>query len=81
MNKSIKELSFQSANEIADLFSSGFFNDRMINDIAKINEKFAELLLKDVIQVLVDHGYPNAFGECVGVIPIKKHFKIDEYSS
>ena len=43
-------------------------------------KKFANLLLKECIQVLTDNGYPNAFGECVGVIPIKKHFKLDEYS-
>jgi hypothetical protein len=39
-------------------------------------KKFADLLLKECIQVLIDNGYPNAHKEYVGVEHIKKHFDI-----
>ena len=32
----IRELADKAANEIADQFSPGFFDDRMVNDVAKI---------------------------------------------
>ena len=34
MNKRIKELANNAANDIADQFSPGFFDDRMVNDVA-----------------------------------------------
>jgi hypothetical protein len=47
MNNLIEELALQSANEIADLFSPGFFDDRMLSDVAEINKKFAELIVQE----------------------------------
>lgn len=45
----VKELALQSANEIADQFNAGFFDDRMVNDVAGIIQKSAELIIKDCI--------------------------------
>ena len=39
--------------------------------------KFAELIVRECIQVLKDTGYPNAHGNCVGVEEIKQHFGVD----
>jgi hypothetical protein len=50
MNERIREIALQSANEIADLFSPGFFNDRMVNDVAEINKKFAESIVRECIK-------------------------------
>jgi hypothetical protein len=36
MNERIKELADEAANEIADQFRPGFFDDRMVEDVAKI---------------------------------------------
>lgn len=35
----LKELAFKIANEIADQFTSGFCNDRMVEDFARIVDK------------------------------------------
>ena len=51
MNERIKELSLQSANEIADLFNPGFFDDRMVYDVAEINKKFAKLIIQDCVDI------------------------------
>ena len=40
-------------------------------------EKFAELIVRECIQVLKDTGYPNAHGNCVGVEELKQHFGVD----
>ena len=53
MNERIRKIVLQSANEIADLFSPGFFNDRMVNDVAEINKKFAELIVQECVHVAV----------------------------
>lgn len=63
MNQKIKELAEQAETKEMGYY---FFD----------KEKFAELLLKDVIKVLIDNGYPNAHKEYVGVEHIKKHFGI-----
>ena len=39
MNKRIKQLADQAANEIADQFSPGFFDDRMVEDVSSIISK------------------------------------------
>jgi hypothetical protein len=41
-------------------------------------EFFATLLLQECIQVLKDTGYPNIYGNCVGVEEIKQHFEIKD---
>jgi hypothetical protein len=70
----IRQLAEQSANEIADLFSTGFFNDRMVNDVAEINKKFAELIVRECIaQVRKDENGPAY--EAVG--RIAEHFGIE----
>ena len=51
MNERIKELAEQAANELADLFSPGFFDDRMVNDVAEINRKFAELIVRECAEL------------------------------
>ena len=47
------------------------------NEIRKL-EKFAELIVRECIQVLKDTGYPNAHGNCVGVEELKQHFELNE---
>ena len=39
-------------------------------------EKFAELIVKECVQVLVNRNAPNAHGEHIGVEEIKQHFGI-----
>ena len=74
MNERIREIALQSANEIADLFSPGFFNDRMVNDVAKANKKFAELIVRECIaQVRKDENGPAY--EAAG--RIAEHFGIE----
>jgi len=41
-------------------------------------EKFAELIVRECIQVLKDTGYPNAHGNCVGVEELEQHFGVDK---
>lgn len=54
MNKRIKKLADKAANEIADQFSPGFFDDRMVNDVATIilkhYEKHAKKICKEAYQ-------------------------------
>lgn len=54
MNERIKELAEQAANEIADQFSPGFFDDRMVDDVATIilkhYKKFAKKIKKEAYQ-------------------------------
>ena len=40
MNDRIKHLAEQAANEIADQFTPGFFDDRMVSDITNIIHKY-----------------------------------------
>jgi hypothetical protein len=66
MNERIKELALHSANEIADLFNPGFFDDRMVNDVAEINKKFAELIAQECIDTIETYRIPvgnSASGE------------------
>jgi hypothetical protein len=51
MNTLIKKLASQAADEIADLFNPGFFDDKMVNDVEKINKKFAELIVLECAQI------------------------------
>jgi hypothetical protein len=86
MNKRIKELALHSANEIADLFNPGFFNDRMVNDVAEINKKFAQLIVEKCIASLqvpkADLKYLNEYnqgwvrGRLLAIENIKKDFEI-----
>jgi hypothetical protein len=89
MNKRIKELALQAADEIADLFSPGFFDDRMVYDVAEINKKFAELIVRECAVELMKLG--NSYSECDtdadymqglldGADIIKEHFGIDSES-
>ena len=52
MNERIRELTRQAADEIADLFSPGFFDDKMVNDVAEINKKFAELIVGEFYETI-----------------------------
>lgn len=56
MNDRIKELSMNAANEIADQFRPGFFDDRMVSDVGAIIEKhhkrFMELIAQECDQVM-----------------------------
>jgi hypothetical protein len=91
MNERIKELAEQAANELADLFSPGFFDDRMVNDVAEINKKFAELIVRECINKIETHEIPvgnSAAGEmaCEWTYAalkeirdeIKEHFGVEE---
>lgn len=60
MTELIKELALQAADEIADLFNPGFFDDRMVADVADINKKFALLILEEVMQTLIVTGHDAA---------------------
>jgi hypothetical protein len=74
----LKELALQSANEIADLFSPGFFDDRMVNDVAEINRKFAELIVRECAGVCENYRgteYGKA-AECIGDA-MKEHFGVE----
>lgn len=77
MNERIKELSLQAADEIADLFSPGFFDDRMVNDIAEINKKFAELIVRECADRGSKAMYPDSDPDYVGR-KIREHFGIKE---
>ena len=55
MNKRIKELSLDAANEIADLFTPGFFDDRMVNDVAQINEKLAKSIVNECASIVQEY--------------------------
>jgi hypothetical protein len=74
MNERIKELAEQAADEIADLFNPGFFDDKMVNDVEKINKKFAELIVKEMLQTCEDH--PAWTGRMIGE-QIKQHFGVE----
>jgi hypothetical protein len=83
MNNRIKELALQSADEIADLFNPGFFDDRMVNDVAELNKKLAELIVEECIGVVEGGSFlhdqaPTAIfaRECSGAI--KRHFGVEE---
>ena len=83
MNKKIEELAEQAANELADLFSPGFVNDRMVNDVAEINKKFAELILLDVRLLIsderIENDNPLVDDALVSLlIGIEKHFGVTE---
>ena len=71
MNERIKQLALQAANEIADLFTPGFFDDRMVNDVAEINKKFAESLVKECANIALREEHDPY--EC-----IKKYFGVEE---
>jgi hypothetical protein len=75
MNERIKELAEQAADEIADLFNPGFFDDKMVNDVEKINKKFAELIVREMLQTCEDH--PAWTGRMIGE-QIKQHFGVEE---
>jgi hypothetical protein len=78
MNERIQELALQAANELADLFSPGFFDDRMVNDVAEINKKFAELIVQDSIKKILEwKNEPFPFDEDTAVWILKKHFEIE----
>ena len=59
MNQQIRELANNAANDIADQFTPGFFDDRMTADIADIiykhHAKFAELIVRECARV-IDRG-------------------------
>jgi hypothetical protein len=79
MNERIKQLAEQAADEIADLFSPGFFDDKMVNDVAEINQKFAELIVQDSIkQILEWKNEPFPFDEHTAVWILKKHFGVED---
>lgn len=57
MTERIQELALQAANEVADLFSPGFFDDRMVYRVAEINEKLAQLIVQECVAVVEDRGW------------------------
>jgi hypothetical protein len=78
MNNRIKELALQSADEIADLFNPGFFDDRMLSDVAEINKKFAELIVRECADIAQQHNKsPVAAPLAIGYV-IREHFGVEE---
>jgi len=80
MNERIKELANKSANEIADLFHVGFFDDRMVHDVAEINKKFAESVVRECIDILDKEVYlairEDGEQTCIDVV-LLEHFEIE----
>lgn len=76
MNERIKDLAEQAANEIADLFSPGFFDDRMVNDVAEINKKFAELIVRECCEI--SDKAERAESAVFASKFIKAHFGVEE---
>jgi hypothetical protein len=73
-NKRIQELALQSANEIADLFNPGFFDDRMVTDVADINKRFAEMIIQECAIVIEKNVY-EGIGRNASR-KVKQHFGI-----
>jgi hypothetical protein len=82
MNERIKHLAEQAANEIADQFTSGFFDDRMVSDITNIihkhHKKSSEMIVEECRNILAD-VYRETPLECCGYFlhadeVIAKHF-------
>ena len=71
MNERLKQLAIES-KLIAPEYN-GFDHTRL----SISQQKFAEMIVRECIQVLKDTGYPNAHGNCVGVEEIKQHFGVD----
>jgi hypothetical protein len=69
MNERIKQLALQTANEIADQFTPGFFDDRMVSDITNIiykhHKKSSEMIVEECRNVLAD-VYNEVPLECSG---------------
>ncbi len=61
MTERINQLAEQNANEIADLFTLGFFDNRMVNDVAEINKKFSKLIIKETMQVVANQLPSNQY--------------------
>jgi hypothetical protein len=92
MNDRIKELALLSANEIADSFSPGFFDDRMVKDVAEINKIFAVLIIKECIKELeiskkgdpyTGDVYDCEYNTCIDdqITVLKEHFGVEETRS
>jgi hypothetical protein len=76
----IKKLSLQSANDIADLFNPDFFDDRMVYDVAQINKKFAELIVRECANMAESfhHHQYDFTGNLELHEFIKAHFGVEE---
>lgn len=69
MNNNLKELfektKMDSANEIADQFTPGFFDDRMVSDVANIIgahfEKFSKQIIDDCTSLISLSGTTHCF--------------------
>lgn len=86
MNERIKELSMNAANEIADQFKPGFFDDRMVSDVGAIIEKhhkeFAEFIVKECTskldQLASILGKSGGTAVREGIRHVNKHFGLKE---
>ena len=72
MNERIKELALQAMTYVTHNPKANKLNSGDMFD-----EKFAEAIVRECIQVLKDTGYPNAHGNYVGVEEIKQHFGVN----
>jgi DNA relaxase NicK len=88
MNERIKELAEQAANEIADQFKPGFFDNRMVEDVANIiykhHEKFAELIVRECSDIVakrkdqaIDEGWNVDEAMSTAEIDLKEHFGVE----
>ena len=68
MNERIKELAEQAGAGWDDKYHW------YVGSVAM--EKFAELIVRECVQVLVNRNAPNVYGEHIGVEEIKQHFGI-----
>jgi len=75
MNKQLQELAKQADGVFIHKLMTGA---KQYTFLEKDLEKFAELIVRECIQVLKDTGYPNAHGNCVGVGELEQHFGVDK---
>jgi hypothetical protein len=76
MTERIRELALQAANEVADLFSPGFFDDRMVYNVADINEKLAQLIVQECANMVNSLGQHEGPGDSSTAEYIKQHFGV-----
>ena len=78
MNERIRRLAEQAITEVDVVYEDNPLNE----ELAKMYipdcfaEKFAELIVQECVQVLVNRNAPNVYGEHIGVEEIKQHFGV-----
>jgi hypothetical protein len=74
MNLRIKELIDQASTVVDIRKEQGWHKSNQTKTLD--GELLTQLIIQDVIKVLTDAGWPNAFGKIPGVEEVKEHFDI-----